>query len=180
MTALLGIFNIVPGWVWALITAGAMGTSCVQTTRVSIEKTRHAETKAAYALNVADAEQAARIQSEKFRAIEQRLSDVQTEAETEASALRLNLDRARAAGGVSSVGLRNAVAAAATAARADCTATASAELRETAATASRLLADVHNELDRLAGVYAEEADRRGIAGRACERIHEEAVKLTAQ
>lgn len=172
--------KLIPTWIWLAIIGVMFAALSATFVFWEREKSSHSKTKAEYSERVAQAEKSAREQSEKFRAIEQRLSDVQTEAETEASALRLDLDRARAAGGVSSVWLRNAVATAATAARADCSATASAELRETAATASRLLADVHNELDRRAGVYAEEADRRGIAGRACERIHEEAVKLTAQ
>lgn len=49
MTALLGLFGIVPGWVWALITAGAMATSCVQTTRLSVEKASIAAERLEYA-----------------------------------------------------------------------------------------------------------------------------------
>jgi len=49
MTALLGLFNLVPGWVWALICAGAMGTSCVQTTRLAVEKSIIAAERLEYA-----------------------------------------------------------------------------------------------------------------------------------
>lgn len=127
---------------------------------------------------VSIAEKTARLQSEKFRAIEQELSHVQSKAEREAQALHVALDTARDSGRLASAGLRRAAAAAATASRIDCTATASAELRKAADSAARVLADVHSELDRRAGVYAEEADRRGIAGSACETIYENAVKLT--
>ena len=49
MSALLSIFSIVPGWVWALITAGAMATSCVQTTRLSVEKSSITAERLGYA-----------------------------------------------------------------------------------------------------------------------------------
>jgi len=49
VSALLSIFSIVPGWVWALITAGAMATSCVQTTRLSVEKSSITAERLGYA-----------------------------------------------------------------------------------------------------------------------------------
>jgi hypothetical protein len=176
MTALLGIFNIIPGWIWALITAGALATSCVQTTRVSMVKADHATTRAQFAERVAQAEEAARIQSEKNRAIEQELSHAQAETERETASLRGELDRARAAGNVASVRLRDTVAAVATATLAGCTATASAELRQTAATAARVSADVLAELEQRSRLLGATADDRYLAGRACERQYEAAVK----
>jgi DNA anti-recombination protein RmuC len=177
MTALLGIFSIVPGWIWALITAGALATSCVQTTRVSMEKADHATSRSAFDAERTKAAQAAQAQSEKYRAIEQELTNVQAKAETEAAAIRVELDRARAAGGVASTRLRNAAATAATAARADCTATASAELRETAARAARVQSDVFGELEQRARILGVTADERGNAGAFCQSIHEKAVTL---
>lgn len=41
--------NWIPGWIWALITAGAMATSCVQTTRLSVEKSSIAAERLGYA-----------------------------------------------------------------------------------------------------------------------------------
>lgn len=49
MTALLGLLNILPGWLWAAITAGALATSCVQTTRLSVEKSSIAAERLEYA-----------------------------------------------------------------------------------------------------------------------------------
>ncbi len=49
MKALAAIFGIVPGWVWALICAGAIATSCTQTQRLELEKGRHAQTRADHA-----------------------------------------------------------------------------------------------------------------------------------
>lgn len=176
MNALLGIFNIIPSWVFALITAGALATSCVQTTRVSMEKASHAQSRSAFDAERTKAAQAAQAQSEKYRAIEQELSHAQAETERETASLRGELDRARAAGGVASVRLRDTVAAVATATLAGCTATASAELRQTAATASAVLADLYRELDERAGILAATADDRYLSGRACERTHDEAAK----
>jgi DNA anti-recombination protein RmuC len=177
MTAIFGLLNLIPNWVFALITAGALATSCVQTTRVSMVKADLAETKTQFAERVAQAEEAARVQSEKYRAIEQELTNVQAKAETEAAAIRVELDRARAAGGVASTRLRNAAATAATAARADCTASASAELRETAARAARVQSDVFGELEQRARILGVTADERGNAGAFCQSIHEKAVTL---
>lgn len=170
--------KLIPTWVWLAIIGVMFLANSATFVFWEREKSAHSKSKAEYSDRVAKAEKSARDQSEKYRAIEQELSHVQSKAEREAQALHAALDTARDSGRLASTRLRDAAAAAATASRADCQATASAELRETAARASRLLADVHNELDRRAGVYAEEADRRGIAGRACETIYENAVKLT--
>ncbi len=60
MSAILGLLNILPGWVWALITAGAMATSCVQTTRVSMVKSELSDLKAQHAEAARAAEASAR------------------------------------------------------------------------------------------------------------------------
>lgn len=88
MTALLGIFNIIPNWVFALITAGALATSCVQTDRLKSLKLETAESKAHYA-EVARKAEAANRQQERQHAdglnfINQRSAD-----ETRALATRI-------------------------------------------------------------------------------------------
>lgn len=51
-----------------------------------------------------------------------------------------------------------------------------AEYRKTAETKLRVLADMHRESDRLAGVYADQADKNRIAGEACERSYDSLVE----
>lgn len=161
---------------WAVLVAGLVLTNCSTSARLDREKLAHSESKTAYSQQVAAAAQAAQAQSEKYRAIEQELSHAQAETERETASLRGELDRARAAGSVASLRMRDTVAAVATATLAGCTATASAELRQTAARAARVSADVLAELERRAGILAATADDRYLAGRACERTHDEAVK----
>jgi hypothetical protein len=69
MTALLGIFSIVPGWVWALITAGAMATSCVQTTRLSVEKSSIAAERLEYARAALKAVEAAQAETIRLQGV---------------------------------------------------------------------------------------------------------------
>lgn len=49
MSALAGLFGIVPGWIWALICAGAVATSCTQTQRLEREQRQHAQTRTRHA-----------------------------------------------------------------------------------------------------------------------------------
>lgn len=158
--------------------AAALAGLGVQSYRLNAEQRDHSDSRAAFDQERAKAAQAARDQDLKYRNREKELSDAQQKADAEAADLRAQLDLARVPAGVSADGLRRAVAAAATATLAGCTADASAELRQAAERAARVLADVHARLDRRAGILADVADQRYIAGRACERSHDEAVKAT--
>lgn len=91
MTALAGLFNIIPGWVWALITAGAMATSCVQTTRVSMVKTELFTLKAQHAEAARAAEASARSKEQAAAA-----TLAQTEKEARDAQKRLSADLAAA------------------------------------------------------------------------------------
>lgn len=79
MTALLKFFDILPGWVWALICGLALSTAAVQTTRVANMKAETAEAKAHYAEVARKAEAANRQQerqhAEDLTAINQRSAD---------------------------------------------------------------------------------------------------------
>lgn len=178
MIGLLKMFDIVPGWVWALITAGALMAAGVSQTRFTHERANHAETRAKYAEKVAQAEQASRIASERNRKTEQELNDVVTQAQAQAEALRKDLDAARAAGRVASDRLRSAAANAAAAAGARSEGADSAAISEAAARAARMLADVLAEIEHRSGVLAEEADRSRVAGLECEAIHDATVTAT--
>ena len=160
--------------------AAALAGLGVQSYRLMAEQRDHADSRAAFDQERAKAVQAARDQDLKYRNREKELSDAQQKADAEAADLRAQLDVARTTAGVSADGLRRAVAAAATATLAGCTANASAEQRKAAESASRMLADVHARLDARAGLLAEIADKRYIAGKSCEQSYDQAVKATNQ
>lgn len=178
MGALAGLFGIIPGWLWALITAGAIATSCTQGVRLDHEKAKHSETKTAFADYRADVERQRAEASEKARQKEQELSNAYLEAQAQAEALREQLDADRAAGRVASQRLRDAAATAALAARAQCAGSTAAAVSETAERAARVLERVLAELDERAGVLADFADRSRAAGLQCEALHDQAVKAT--
>lgn len=165
---------------YALLAAWIVTALClgIQTVRLSNEKTNHAETKASYANQVAIAEAATRAESERNRAIEQELRNAEQSHAAEVETLRADLDLARRAGRVASSRLLGAAETAALNARAGCQASASAELRKAADDSARVLAHVLGLIDERAGVLADVAEQRGIAGRACQRRYEEAVRLT--
>lgn len=54
MKAILSFFDFIPGWLWALLIAGAVATSCTQTQRLEREQRQHSETKTAHAEQEAD------------------------------------------------------------------------------------------------------------------------------
>lgn len=178
MTAVLKMFDILPGWLWALITAGALAAAGVSQTRFTHERANHAETRAQYAEQVAKAETATRIASEKNRATEQELQHVVIQAQAQAETFRRDLDAARAVGRVASDRLRNAATAAATAAGARGEGAASAAVSETAERAAGVLADLLAEIEHRSGILAEQADTSRAAGLQCEAIHDAAVTAT--
>ena len=53
MGALAGILNIIPGWLWAVITAGAIATSCTQSIRLDMATAAHATYTTSPARNAA-------------------------------------------------------------------------------------------------------------------------------
>ncbi len=68
MKALAAIFDILPGWIWALICAGALATSCIQTDRLKSMKLETAESKAHYSEVARKAEAANRNQERQHAA----------------------------------------------------------------------------------------------------------------
>jgi hypothetical protein len=167
-----GLFNIIPGFVWALIVAGAVATSCTQTVRFERAQSKHAQYRADIERQRAEA-------SEQARQKEQELSDAATQAQAQADALREQLDRDRAANRVAGQRLRDTAATAALRADQQCQASTSAAVGEARKSAARVLADVLGMADEAAGVLAEAADRSRVAGLQCEALYESAVKATA-
>ena len=89
MTAIFGLLNILPGWLWAVITAGALATSCVQTTRVSMVKSELSTLKAQHAEAARAAEASARSKEQAAAA-----TIAQTEKEARDAQKRLSADLA--------------------------------------------------------------------------------------
>lgn len=174
MTAILKLFDVVPGWLYAVLLTVLLAVLGGEMWSHNRTRAAHLQDRAEFATLRAQAEAAAAAQSEKFRAIEQELRNAQDTHGKEIEAVLLDLDRARAAGGVASGRLRDAAQAAAARARAACADSTASAVRETASDAISLLSDVLGRIDERAGILADIADRRGIAGRACERAYDEA------
>ena len=149
-------------------------TNCTTHNRLQAERLAHLTSKAQYAEQVAAAEKQRADEEAKRRKAEQELTHAQEVHAQEAAALRVDLDRARARAAVESGRVRDAATAAAARARAQCADPAAADLGTPASDPIGLLADVLGRADARAGELADLADRRYIAGRACEREYEAA------
>ena len=168
MTALLKLFDWVPGWLYAATLAAVLallGISTVRHTKTS--EALHKE-RGQWAQMTAQAEREARAQSEKNRAIEQELIDAQETHAVEVAAIRSELDAARDRARVESGRVRNAARAYAQRASAQCADATATELRASAADALDVLADVFSRAEQRATELAGQADGSRIAGLACE------------
>lgn len=152
----------------------ALAAGAWQTHRLAKEEGAHARTDRDFSTYREQAERAAREASEKHRATEQELHDAQAAHATLVQSLESDLDRARRAAADSAGGMRNAIAAATARARTQCADTTAAAVRQATGDAIGVLADVLGRADARAELLADVADRRGIAGRACEREHDTA------
>ena len=95
MKALAAIFGIVPAWIWALICAGAVATSCTQTERLQAEQGRHAQTRADHAEQEAGRLREALREVARLVTVTKETQDVYNQERSLVLALR---DRLRAAG----------------------------------------------------------------------------------
>jgi len=174
MIALLKALDVLPGWLWMLLCAGAISSAAVTGYQLKSERLAHQTTKSIYAAQVAAAERAAREQSEKNRATEQELRDAQEAHAKEVATLHVDLDGARRRAAVESGRVQDAARAAAARARAQCANTTASELRPPTDDPIGVLAYVLGRADARAGELADIAEQRGIAGRACEREYDRA------
>lgn len=179
MIAILRAFDLLPGWVWALITAGALAAAGVAQTRFTHERANHADTRAQYAEQVAQAEQATRIASEKNRQTEQELRDAQEQNASQAQALLAALDHAAAVDRVAGQRLRDAAQDLAAVARSRCANSTAPDGRPAGSDALDLFAELLGSVDEAAAGYAAEADASRIRGLTCERAYDEARKALA-
>jgi len=168
------IFDLVPGWAYALALSSLIALLSVKGYQLNTERTKHAQTVAAFADYRAAAEQASREAEAKNRTTEQELRNAQEINAAEVAALYLDLERSRAHARTASVGLQNAASAAATRARAQCTASTAADLGTPAGDPIGVLGRVLSEIDDYAGAVADYADRSRVAGLACEKAYDTA------
>lgn len=166
--------DIFPGWLWALMFSGALAAHGVQSYRLNTERLAHQTTKTAFSTYQTEAERASREAEARNRQTEQELRDAQDAHAKEVAAIHLDLDSARARAAGVAGRMQVAVAAAAAQARAGCAAATPADLRTATGDPIGVLADVLGRADTRAGILADIADRRGIAGRACEREYDQA------
>jgi len=179
MIALLKALDVLPGWLWALLCAGAISSLAVTSYQLKSERLAHQTTKSVYAAQVAAAERATREQSEKNRATEQELRDAQEAHAKEVATLHVDLDRSRANARAASNRMQDAANAAAARARAKCADSPAADLGTPAGDPIGVLGRVLSEIDDYAGAVADYADRSRVAGLACEREYESARAATS-
>lgn len=170
---MLKVFDALPDSIWLLICPLLFAGWATTAYRLQGEQASHAKTQATYAAQVAAAEQSTRIESEKNRAIEQELSRAQETHAQEIVALRQERDTARSSGRVVAERLRHAASEAAERAGEACADPGSTELRQTAQTTLRMLAELRDQADHHAGVLAQFATDAHLAGLACERRYDE-------
>lgn len=153
---------------------GAVLTNCTTHNRLQAERLEHQTTKATYSDKVAAAERQRADEESKRRKAEQELTHAQEAHGEEVAALRVDLDRARAAGRVVDGRVRSAAADVAQRASQVCADSTSAELRQAASDAIVVLAELRDRADERAGELARFSTDAHLAGLACERRYQEA------
>lgn len=154
-----------------ILTAGllaAVAVAGVQSWRLASEQAHHADTRAQHAQQIAALAEAARQAEADARTEEQRRTE---EVQKAADDARQAMERARAdAVAAADAGdrLRKHIATITAARCAGASGAAAASGGTPADATARMLADVFSEMERAGRAMAEEADRRGIAGAACE------------
>ena len=153
---------------------GAVLTNCTTHNRLQAERLAHQTSKAQYAEQVAAAQAQRADEEAKRRKAEQELTHAQEAHGEEVAALRVDLDRARAAGRVVDGRVRSAAADVAQRASQVCADSTSAELRQAASDAIVVLAELRDRADERAGELARFSTDAHLAGLACERRYQEA------
>jgi hypothetical protein len=164
----MNLFSFANPWP---VVAAAMGALCVlvgvQTVRLDHEKTDRALDQREFAIERANAAQAAAAEMAAYRAEEARRADAQKVIDDE-TRKRLATAQADAASAVvASRRLSERVAALVAAARGASANPSSPGLSAPTVDPFGMLADVLGRADQRAGLLADLADRRGAAGQAC-------------
>lgn len=162
MTALLKLFDIVPGFVWAIVCAGALLVAGVERTRGASARQALAETRLAAEKARADAQHASRIKEMAWQGL---VAGVIADGKANLEAVRADAERA----GDSEQRMRKQLADYRDAVRRATEAAGPAAGGAPAGDALDLLADLFGRADARAGELARIADERGAAGTICER-----------
>lgn len=162
--------RLVPLWGWAAglalvigIASGGWINGARWEARLADAQRVHAGERQQWADQAREAEaEQRRIEQERQQAID----GVQRDAEQQIELARADADRAGDA-----LGRLQQRFETATAGSRACGNTITAQLSETADSAARMQADVFRRVGEAAQFYAAEADRRGVAGRACQMAY---------
>ncbi len=92
MGAIAGLFNIIPGFIWALVCAGLFGWGGINAYRVNSVKAEIADLKAAHSMALADALTNAKTESDRLQKVK---DDALAKAEKRASDNKVAAGRAR-------------------------------------------------------------------------------------
>lgn len=179
MKAIAALFEIVPGWLYALLLAIALAAAGASHTRFTNERANHAETRASHADQIAVAEAATRAESEKNRAIEQELRNAQETNAEQAQALLAAIDHAVTVDRLATERVRDAIQDAAAVARSRCAASTTPGTSPAGTDIIGLFAELLGSVEEAAGQYAAEADASRIRGLTCERAYQDAVEALA-
>ena len=153
---------------------GSILTNCTTHNRLQAERLAHQTSKAQHSEQVAAAQAQRADEEAKRRKAEQELTHAQEAHGEEVAALRVDRDRARAAGRVVDGRVRSAAADVAQRASQVCADSTSAELRQAASDAIVVLAELRDRADERAGELARFSTDAHLAGLACERRYNEA------
>jgi hypothetical protein len=175
----LSLGNVLTGVLGALL-LGSILTNCNTDRKLQSERLAHQTTQTQHAEQVAAAEKLRADEEAKRRKAEQELTHAQEAHAKEVSALRVDLDGARSRAAVESGRVRDAAASAAARARAQCADPSAPNLGTPAGDPIGVLADVLGRADERAGILADLADSRYLAGRACEREYDAARKTLTE
>jgi hypothetical protein len=140
--------------------------------RLKTEQAAHSRTQAAHQHMVAALESERAFEEAKRRKAEQELRNATEAHGEEIASLNADLDRARSRSAVESRRMLDTATATAKRASEQCASAASTEVGSPAGDPIGVLADVLGRVDARADLLADLADRRYIAGRACEREYD--------
>lgn len=172
MRAFLAAFDVLPGFLWALLLAGALAFGGVKQIQVGSARTAAAEARADLAEYKATAAESARLAQRAELLKEQRWNSAQRKAIDEAAAETRNAQADLAAARAAGERLRVQAQQFAAAARAASARASALQAGAAAADPLGVLTIVLGRLDARAGVLAENADAGRIAGKLCEASYD--------
>lgn len=168
MTAFLSIFNMLPGWCWAALLAGALATGCIKQGQLDQERLDHARLQSKFDKAKADqSEELAKLTAE-YRDKENKFQADKQEVIKNAQAKTKQAVAAVADAAAAGDKLRDRISQLTSRCTAPTQSAGAGPGSPPAAAADIMLADVQRRLDKAAEDLAGYADAARIAGQACE------------